>query len=176
MSTLARFPGIMSLILITTLSLQTQTQAQTQTPAPDKKAIKAQHIKTIIDSQNFVFKVQSATPMSGRTRNLTSDYDLTITTATITSYLPYFGRAYTAPIDPSQGGLNFTSKDFDYKAEPRKKDGWDITIKPKDYRDVQQMILTVSSSGYGTLQVTSTSRQPISFYGYVTDIRSKKKS
>jgi hypothetical protein len=105
--------------------------------------------------------------MSGRVRQLTPDYDLKITKSSIVSYLPYFGRAYSAPLDPTQGGIQFTSKDFEYTATPRNKGGWDVLIKPKDYRDVQQMTLTISSTGYATLQVTSINRQPISFNGYI---------
>lgn len=136
---------------------------------------KATVIKNLIDSQNYVFKAQSAMPMSGRTRQLTSDYDVKVTKIQVVSYLPYFGRTYTAPINPSDGGIQFTSKDFDYTVSPRKKGGWDIQIKPKDYRDVQQFSLSVSQNGYATLQVTSTNRQAISFNGYITAIKTKKK-
>ena len=113
--------------------------------------------------------------MSGRTRQLTSDYDVKVTKAQVVSYLPYFGRAYSAPIDPSQGGIQFTSKDFDYTTTPRKKGGWDIQLKPKDYRDVQQMSLSITEDGYASLQVTSTNRQLISFTGYITAIKTPKK-
>ena len=148
-----------------------------QTAKADKQAEKTAMIKNLVDSQRYVFKAQSAMPMSGRTRQLTSDYDLKVTHDQIVSYLPYFGRAYTAPIDPSQGGIQFTSKDFDYTVAPRKKGGWDVQIKPKDYRDVQQLSLNITETGYATLQVTSTSRQAISFNGYITAIKpSKKKS
>jgi hypothetical protein len=36
------------------------------------------------------------------------------------------------------------------------------------------MQLTISEDGYATLQVTSTNRQPISFSGYVMEIKEKK--
>lgn len=133
----------------------------------DKDAEKIVQVRNLVDSQNYIFIAQSASPMSGRLRQLTPDYDLKITKSSIVSYLPYFGRAYTAPLDPSKGGIQFTSKDFEYTATPRAKGGWDVLIKPKDYRDVQQMSLSISSTGYATLQVTSTSRQPISFNGYI---------
>ncbi len=146
-----------------------------QTGKADKQAEKAAMIKNLVDSQRYVFKAQSAMPMSGRTRQLTSDYDLKVTHDQVVSYLPYFGRAYSAPIDPNQGGIQFTSKDFDYTRTTGKKGGWDVQIKPKDYRDVQQLSLNISETGYATLQVTSTSRQPISFYGYITAIKPSKK-
>lgn len=141
--------------------------ARTQDTKKDKDAEKIAQVKNLVDSQNYVFVAQSAMPMSGRVRQLTPDFDLKVTKNSIVSYLPYFGRAYTPPIDPTKGGIQFTSKDFEYTATPKSKGGWDVLIKPKDYRDVQQMNLSISSTGYATLQVTSTSRQPISFNGYI---------
>ncbi len=131
-------------------------------------------IKNLVDSQNYVFVAQTVLPLSGRTRQLTSDYDMKVTKTSIVCDLPYFGRAYQAPIDPTQGGIHFTSKDFEYTTVPGKKQGWTITIKPKDYKDIQQMTLGISSSGYASLQVTSTNRQPISFNGIIRPPRTKK--
>ncbi|MDH7463599.1 DUF4251 domain-containing protein [Chitinophagaceae bacterium 26-R-25] len=140
-----------------------------------KKEKKQAAIKALIDSQNYVFKAQSAMPMSGATRQLNYEYDVKVSKDTINSYLPYYGRAYTAPMDPTQGGIHFISKDFEYTVTPGKKQGWDIVIKPKDVQDVQMMSLSVSSEGYATLQVTSSSKQPISFNGIIVERKTKKK-
>jgi len=161
----------MKLILALLLVTPFVTSAQSKTE--DKKAAKLAAIKNMVESQNYIFKAQSASPMGGRVRQLTSDYDVKVTKENIVSYLPYFGRAYSAPIDPTKGGIQFTSKNFDYTLTPGKKDGWSALIKPKDYSDVQQMTLTISSTGYASLQVTSTNRQPISFNGTVVAPRSK---
>jgi len=131
-------------------------------------------IKQLVESQNYDFIAQSAMPMGGRTRQLTPDYDFKVTKTKITAYLPYFGRAYTAPMDPTQGGINFSITAFNYTATPRKKGGWDISIKPGDAKDVQQLFLSISETGYATLQVTSTNRQAISFSGYIDAIKEKK--
>jgi Domain of unknown function (DUF4251) len=131
------------------------------------KADKAAALKSLVESGNYVFKAQSAMPMSGRVRQLTDDYTLKITKEKVACDLPYFGRAYTAPMDPSQGGIRFSSAVFDYTITPGKKDGWQVLIKPTDYRDVQQLALSITSSGYATLQVISTSRQQISFNGII---------
>ena len=76
--------------------------ARTQDTKKDKDAEKIAQVKNLVDSQNYVFVAQSAMPMSGRVRQLTPDFDLKVTKSSIVSYLPYFGRAYTAPIDPTQ--------------------------------------------------------------------------
>lgn len=140
-----------------------------QSPASKKGSAKTAAIKNMIDSGNYVFQAQSAMPMKGRVRQLITDnYTLKVNPEKITSDLPYFGQAYIAPADPTQTGIQFSTKDFDYKITPGKKDGWNVTIKPKDYKDVQQLQLTISSEGYATLHVISASREPITFNGIIT--------
>ena len=94
-----------------------------------------------------------------------------VTKDSIIAYLPYYGQAYLAP-DPgtTEGGIKFTSTNFNYKVNQGKKGGWEIVIKPRDHditnwRDVQQMVLNISPDGYASLYVLSTNRDPISFQG-----------
>jgi hypothetical protein len=129
----------------------------------------AQPIKTLIDSQRYVFQVQNAQPLRGRLRDLSTNlYTLKVTKDTIVSDLPYFGRAYVAPMDPNQTGLQFTSTTFDYKVTPGKKEGWIVSIKPKGVQDIQELQLNISSAGYASLQVLCSNRDPISFTGTIT--------
>jgi hypothetical protein len=130
----------------------------------DKKA----EIKQIIEARNFVFKAQTALPTAGSVRQLTSDFDLQVTKDTIISDLPYFGRAFTPPLNPSEGPLRFTSTNFQYMVSNKKKGGWDITITPKDLQDPRQLTMSVFENGSASVMVTSYNRQPISFNGYVT--------
>jgi len=139
------------------------------TKAQDKKP---GEIKTMIESRNYIFKAQMANPQNGSSRQLTPEYDLTISGDTIISYLPYFGRAYVAPTNPSEGGIKFTSTKFEYNPVKDEK-AWKITIKPKDDREVQQLFLEVFDNGRATLQVISTNRQGISFTGYVEEGKPK---
>gem|GEM_PF-17045 len=127
-------------------------------------------VKRLVDSRRFIFVAQTMFPMAGPSRNITSDYDMQITPDSVTTYLPYFGRAY-APILPGEGGINFTSSKFSYETRPGKKGGWDIEIQPRDTKDVRQLNLHVNKNGYATLQVTSGNRQAISYYGYLDEKR-----
>jgi len=129
-------------------------------------------MKTIIDSQNFVFKAKTVYPQSGRSRQLTDEYDLTVTKDKVVSYLPYFGKAYSASIGSNEGGIKFSSTEFEYKSNKTSKN-WEITIKPKDASDVQQLFLTVFDNGHANLRVTSTNRQAISFDGVVMEGKKK---
>jgi hypothetical protein len=140
----------------------------------EKRAKEEAEIKSLIDSQNFVFKAQTALPMGGRSRQLTSDYDLKITKEEVVSYLPYFGRAYSST-PGAPGGLEFTSKDFDYTIKENKKDnGWDIMIKPKDTQQARELYLTAFKNGSANLQVSSNDKQNISFTGYLAPNKTKK--
>jgi len=128
-------------------------------------------VQNLINSKSFVFKAQTVLPMTGMSRQLTSDYDVRLSGDSVVTYLPYFGRAYSVSYG-EPGGINFTSTKFDYKIRDRKKGGWDLIIKPDDVRDIQQLIFAISENGYATLQVISNNRQPISFNGYI--VRGKK--
>jgi hypothetical protein len=153
---------IFSLVLVV-LSLAIGTACGTASQAQDNNG----NIENAISSKNYTFTAQSVTPLGGRYRQLTSEYDMRVLGDSVIAYLPYFGRAYSAPIDPSKGGIDFTSTNFDYTQTARKKGGWIITIKPNDVQDVRELTLTVTGNGNATLQVISNNRQSISFNGYV---------
>jgi hypothetical protein len=150
------------LIIIAFLCLPGISRAQQH--KKDKKA----EIKAIVEAQNYVFKAQTALPTAGSTRQLTSDYDLRVSKDTIISDLPYFGRAFTAPLNPSEGPLQFTTTRFQYMVSANKKGGWNVTITPKDLTDPREIIMTIFDNGSASMVVNSTNRQPISFNGYVT--------
>lgn len=134
--------------------------------AQSLKAEDSSSIQSMVEAQRFVFKAQSAQPARGRVVHLNSDYDLTISGDTLRSYLPYFGRAYSAPMN-TRGGIDFTSSNFQYNKTNRKKGGWDIAIKPSDGNDVREMHLTVFENGSASLRVLSNNREVISFNGYL---------
>ena len=128
----------------------------------------AQSIKPFVDSQHYVFQPWTAQSLSGPLHHLSAaDFTLEITRDKIVSDLPYYGRAYVAPMDPTTNVLDFSSGKFTYTLTPRKKDGWIVLIKPEDNQDIQQLQLTIGSNGYSSLQVLFSNRDPIIFNGIV---------
>jgi hypothetical protein len=162
-------------LLLLVFSLCWVSNANAQNSKQEKKAKQEAEIKKLLDSQNYVFKAQTAFPLGARSRQLNYDYDLRITKEAVVSYLPYYGRAYSAAPGQSNG-LDFTTKDFEYTIkENSKNDGWDITIRPKDTQQARELFLTAFKNGTANLQVTSNDKQNISFAGYITANKTKKK-
>ncbi|MDP4262277.1 MAG: DUF4251 domain-containing protein [Bacteroidota bacterium] len=125
-------------------------------------------IKDIIGSRHYIFKAQTVSPTGGRTRQLNTGYTLKVFNDTIIADLPYFGRAYAPPSNLAGGGISFTSLKHDYTVLQDKKKRWQITIKPSDANDVENLSLTVFEDGTADLTVNSRDRQPISFRGYIS--------
>lgn len=123
-------------------------------------------LKNLLGAKTFVFKAQTAWPLQGTVIQLTPGFDMKVFADSINTYLPYFGRAYQAAYN-SGGGISFTSTKFEYHLKDKGKKGWELVIKPSDVKDINQLIYSISTNGYATLQVTSNNRQAISFYGVV---------
>jgi hypothetical protein len=152
---------LVSSLIALSIILSSTTVAFTQ--KPDKATV-----QRVVNSKQFVFKAQSALPMAGSTRYLTSDYEVKLLGDSLVSFLPYFGRAYSVTYG-ERGGIDFTSTKFDYKVKPRKKGGWDVAIETKDVKNNERFNFSISEDGYASLQVISNNRQPISFNGYIVE-------
>ncbi|WP_165851981.1 DUF4251 domain-containing protein [Mucilaginibacter terrenus] len=156
------------IMLFVAASWQT-TLAQSSKAA--KKAAKEAAVKQMIEAKDFVFTARFMYPMGGGQRYIDPYYDLRVNKDTVTSFLPYWGVAYSGAgyNNPDDNGIKFTSTKFNYRTEGDKKGGWKIYFKPTDVRTVNQMILTVASNGNADLSVISNNRQQIRFDGYVDE-------
>jgi hypothetical protein len=160
-----RFIKFSFLIMVTTLLLFRCSSSQ------KAEKLSSGEIKNVIDSSQFIFVAERVNPLRGSTRYLTSRYDVTIKKDTIDCDLPYFGRAFQAPIDPSKGGIRFVSSDFFKSINSKNETEWEVLIKPNDNADVQQLSFNIFNNGTATLNVTNTHRDPISFYGHIERIK-----
>nr|WP_276902902.1 DUF4251 domain-containing protein [Pedobacter kyonggii] len=141
----------------------------------------------IVADKNYTFVANTALPMSnndinrvlammpgsqgGGSINLTgSQYDVKVTKDSIVAYLPYYGRSFSAPMDPTQGGIKFTSKDFTYTESKNKKGLYTIQINTKDVkRENYRFTINISTNGYASLTASSMNKQPIIFNGYLDE-------
>lgn len=124
-------------------------------------------IDSIILAQNYQFTPTMAIPTQMRNVNLSSSFFLKVSPTEINSYLPYFGRAYSAPMNPSEGGIQFVSKDFTYKIEKKKDKSYEIVIETKDTPQRSKFYISTSDAGYTNVRVMEDNRQSISFNGNI---------
>ena len=138
----------------------------------------------IVADKNYVFVATSAIPMNsteinnvlskmngsnGGSISLTgSNYELKITPDSVIAYLPYYGRAYTAPIGNDENGIKFTSTKYSYESVKLKK-GWRVTIVIEDNKDNQRLNLNISENGYASLDLSSNTKQSITYNGYMAE-------
>ena len=161
------------LILLMLLTASGVMYAQEKKSKKERRLEQAEKVQKMVEAQDYMFVAQRALPMSMRSISLTSEYDLRVSDDAIIAYLPYFGRAYTAPSDPTEGGIKFESKDFDYRIENAKKGGWIVRIAIKDAKRRFDMILQITTSGTANLSVNDNTRQTISFNGYIGERKKK---
>jgi len=148
---------IMILFLFAGLFMQTRAQDS------------AKHqIKALMDGKHYVFEPTTTTSGKGRSIYVgTSSYFLEMAGDTLKVYLPYFGRAYSASMNPSDAGYDFTSTDFTYEVSEGKKNTSIVSIKTKDRSYNTDFELTVYDDGTAYLRANSSDKQSVSYNGGV---------
>ncbi|MDR2036634.1 MAG: DUF4251 domain-containing protein [Bacteroidales bacterium] len=127
----------------------------------EKQQVQQDKIKQIVEAQNYVFVPDKISPY----------YDVRVTKEEVKAHLPYTGRVYSPPTDPSEGGIKFSTQDFEYKIENTQKGGWDIFIKTNDLQKTYDLTLKITSSGSASLFVKDPTRTSINFHGRIEEIK-----
>ncbi len=127
-----------------------------------------QQITQKVESKDFTIKVNYALPMRMKQIALTSGYDLKIKNDSAFAFLPYYGVAHVAPMNPSEGGIKFNEKLTDYNIrQNKKKDGWEINFKVINNEHHYQIYLNIFNTGSSTITINSYERDAITFYGNI---------
>jgi len=142
-------------------------------------AEKEQHaadIRKAVEMPDFVFKPTYAYPTGYRSVYLSPYYEVKVSPDTVRAYLPYYGRAYHASMDPRDGGYNFTSTDFTYKFTPGDQKGnWIAEVAFLDLDRAVTFRFEIWEEGNARLNVNDMNRQPISFQGDIEIKKDKEK-
>lgn len=148
----------------------------------DKKAAKKERraeefnsIASLVESGNYVYKVQSVNTNRGKTMQTTSRYSMKASNGNFRANLPYFGRAYQANMS-GNGGIAFDGSPEDLTIS---KDTDKLTITTNfaitNSGENYNVTLVIGSNGYGSLMVSSQQRDAISYYGYISSEDEKSK-
>jgi len=162
---------IVSLILlfaVTSLSFAQEIETDRRETRSERKKNKKEEVKNLLEDKTFVFKPTHALPMGGGNIYLNHSYDAEVKGDTLISYLPFFGVAYHAEYGGRQSALDFTQpvENLDLKTTNK---GYQVSVDVKNKMDHLTYTFFVSEQGSATLNVNSTNRQSISFYGSIEE-------
>lgn len=133
-----------------------------------EKAQLAHEIEQAVELSDFTFKATYAHPTGYRSVYLSPYYEVKILPDTVKAYLPYYGRAYRAPMDPREGGFSFNSTEFTYQSSPGKqKESWTAVVTILDQDRPVTFHFEIWGNGTASLHVNDFNRQTISFQGVV---------
>ncbi|SHM11844.1 DUF4251 domain-containing protein [Flavobacterium saccharophilum] len=155
------------LVLLCFISFPVLAQEKTKKELKAERELQKQkEIEALIDSKNFVFEGQKATPQGGRMLNLDyNTYFLKFNTEKTTCDLPFFGRAFSVPYG-GDGGIKFEGVPEDIKIEKKKKSYTvKATVKGKD--DVYTLYFNIFFNGGASLSISSNNRASISYDGEI---------
>ncbi|WP_433832492.1 DUF4251 domain-containing protein [Flavobacterium anhuiense] len=155
------------LLLINVVSFSVYAQEKSKKELKQERELKKQNeIKALVDSQNFVFEAQKATPQGGRLLQLDyNTYFLKFKTDSTTCDLPFFGRAYSVGYN-GDGGIKFEGKPENIKVEAKKNNTiLRATVRGKS--DVYDLLFSIFYNGSATLSINSNNRAPINYDGIV---------
>lgn len=138
----------------------------------EKSEQKEKEVKEVIESKQFTINVDRALPMGGRSVNLTTSYSLEMRGDSAISYLPYFGRAYTAPYGGGNG-MRFEKEVADYQCTYNKKGVAKIQFVARTDEDTYRFAIQVYPNGSASINVTPVNKQSITYQGELVSGKAK---
>ena len=133
----------------------------------ERKATELQNVKKMLSGKEFVFNATQAMPLGGGNIRLNYYYNVKISGDTIVSYLPFYGVAYQMDYGGRNSGFDFTQPIEKYELSEKKNDGYLLDIEVKNNMDYLNYVFFISELGYSTLNVSSSKRQAITYYGKI---------
>ena len=134
-------------------------------------AQRAEAIKSLLESRQFVVMVGSMRPLSAPTISVSQGQKMIIRDGMVTCYLPYVGSGQNVGYGASgYKALNFSSALLDYKVEYPKQDRARVTFKVENGDDSYRFHVEVFMNGKTTIDVDPRGRDAISYSGMIHDL------
>jgi hypothetical protein len=124
-------------------------------------------VKKAVESKHYQLEVDKANPMHGQMIVLTSEYTLRMSNDSAYSYLPYYGIAYSAPMN-GEGGIKFSEPTSDLKVLFKEGKGYTVSFTVKGTDDTYRFFVDIWINGTASINVTSNNKQSINFSGNLT--------
>lgn len=159
------------ILLISSLSINAQdvTKNSRKELRAERQVQKIKEIRSLLENKTFVFNATHASPMGGGSVDLSYYFDVKIKGDTVFSYLPFYGVAYHVDYGSLKSPFDFV-KPIEKFSSQKNKNGYQIAFEASNGNDHINFNFQISDLGFATLNVTSTNRQFISFYGIIDKI------
>lgn len=129
----------------------------------------ATEIDSLITKRHLTIEINTMHPMGGGDIPVGTDFSLEIRGDSVISRLPYFGKAYTAPIG-NGNAFNFEQRHRGIEIT-KKNDGTALMLfETKTEEDTFRFRVEIYNNGRAFIHVTSQRRQPISYVGEVVSV------
>ncbi len=146
--------------------LMAQTPQSRSERRAEREENRIREVQEMLLNKSFVFIPTHAMPLGGGSIHLSYSFDAEIKGDSIISYLPFFGVAYRVDYGGRDTPFNFSLPFERYKMIKDGK-GYQVNLEVKNKMDYISFMFQISELGYATLNITSTNRQAISFYGKI---------
>ena len=129
---------------------------------------RAEAIKSLLESRQFVIMVGSMRPLSAPTTPVSQGQKLIVRDGMVSSYLPYAGSGQNVGYGASgYKALNFTGMMTDYKVEYPKANLARVTFKVENGDDLYRFHIEVFMNGKTTIDVDPRGRDAVSYSGVI---------
>ena len=170
---------IIILVLVFALNngyAQESTKKSRRELKAEKISQQKEAVKKLVEGKSFVFDARTATSPTAGTVNITYPYSVKLNKDSIYSYLPYYGRAYSAEYGSTESPMVFNLPVQELEITKNKKKGYQVNVKVKRGMDYINFNFDVSETGNTTLTVNSSNRQVITYYGELAAKKEKDNS
>lgn len=142
---------------------------QSQQEARDaKKVAVEEQVRMLIESGTFEISFDRANPVRGRSVILSPVYEMKFNNNCVSTYLPYFGRSYTAPSNPAKLAIELNETVVETETVKDRKKGYTIIFSARtETNENITFYLRISASGMANLSINSSSRTAITYLGYL---------
>lgn len=156
---------LLSLVMLFLAPGSISAQTRKEEKAARKAALE-QQVCNLVESGTFAISFDRANPARGMSRTLSPDYEMKFENNRVTTYLPYFGRAHTAPMDPTKLAIELSDQEVVIKKEKDPKKGYSLTFSATTQTNENiTFYLKITYSGMVSLSINSSTREPISYLG-----------
>ncbi len=159
--------NFLSIVFVCTLALSVAGCTASRSVAmSDADLVTAGQVKKMLSERLFKVDFDRAYPMTAPSFSLTYPYYISVIGDRVESFLPYFGRAYTAPYGGGEG-LRFEGTVSEYSETVKKNGRREIDFRATTREDTYNFSLTVFPLGECNLVITPSQKQSISFSGRI---------